>query len=405
MTTTKYRKIIKKIEKYAKEELIKVDCNNYEKIVSLNMLTDLDEAFIDWNEEKKKEYVISNQKVKLHYFEAIIFKIGEIEEALKKINATAQEKYDFLAYILDELIELFTGNNNYKKFVYAMFHKTILENVARNTTSFSTMKEIAKEEKWYQKANRVIYNPINKFYFSMMHHDSKKLKKEKSTQPYLEQKIFLKRMCLDVDYINELKREKRKEESQTVSAPITKSRSIKTDIPKEEHISMPIKVKQTKSNAERKNLQEQLKYYINLETFTPNFILKEADMIEVHKLINTLYSADRAVQVKRAIIVNNKNLTDNKEYQIRDLLIPENRLGLYNELYNYCYSYHGPNIQYKGIVLNYLQDINNLITEYINNEDEKLVPDYIGLIELTFLEIEEYLPYLPEEVFTGPSRI
>ena len=127
-------------------------------------------------------------------------------------------------------------------------------------------------------------------------------------------------------------------------------------------------------------------------------------MLVVHKLINSLYSKERTIQVKRAIIVNNKNLADNKEYQIRDLLIPEKRLGLYNALYNYCYAYHGSNVQYKGIVLNYLQDINNLITEYINNENEKLIPDYIGLIELTFLEIEDYLPYLPEELFVGLSR-
>ena len=240
------------------------------------MLTDLDEAFIDWNEEKKKAYVISNKKVNLHYFEAILFKIGEIEEALKNINATAQEKYEFLGYMLDEIIELFTGDNNYKKFVYAMFYKTVLENVARNTTSFSTMKEIAKEEIWYEKAYKVIYNPINKLYFSMLHHDSKKLKVEKSIQPYIEQKNFLRKMCLDVDYINGLKKEQKEEQNQKLSSSTTKSDLTKTVIQKEEkQISVPIKVKQTEKNAERKMLEEQLKYYINIETLMPNFILTE----------------------------------------------------------------------------------------------------------------------------------
>ena len=55
-------------------------------------------------------------------------------------------------------------------------------------------------------------------------------------------------------------------------------------------------------------------------------------------------------------------------------------------------------------MLNYLKDINELIMEYIKNENEMLIPDYKGLIELTFLEVEEYLPYLPAEVFVGPSR-
>lgn len=405
MTTTKYRKIIKKIEKYAKEELTKLDSKDYEKIVTFNMLMDLDEAFVDWNENKKKEYVINNKKVTLHYFEVIILKIGEIQEALKNINATAQEKYDFLEYILDEIIELFTGNNNYKKFVYSMFYKTVLENAARNTTSFSTMKEIAQEEKWYQKVNVVIYNPVNRLYLSLINRDSKKLKEEKNAQPYLEQKIFLSRMCLDVDYINELRIEQRKEQRQRVSTPTTMPHSTKIVNHKEEnHIYTPIKVKQTESNAERRTLQEQLKYYINIETFMPNFILNEEDMLEVHKLINVLYSVDRAVQIKRLIIINNKKLSDNKEYQIRDLLIPEERLSLYNQLHNYCYNYHGTNIQYKEIILNYLKDINGIISDYINNENEMLIPDYKGLIELTFLEIEEYLPYLPTEVFVGPSR-
>ena len=410
MTTSKYRKIIQKIEKFSKEELKRIKITDYKQYVINKLFLEMDEAYLDWISNNRKAYVFQNNIKNLHIFEILILNYTHIEKALKNINVPSKDKYEFLEYIVEEVVNFLSIEENLYKFLNTMTYQSMLEKMLEKGQCYEEAKLSVNMLDLDREIYEIIYNYSNKNknVFLVISKDCQKRKEEKA---YLEQKQLLLNLDLDTDFINQLKEDINIEKVKVIENDIQAGIALEVQTilneisPKEETRPMSDKDNSLKeSKVKNKEMLKQLKQYINPITLETYFILDEEEIKKILELVTILYGEEVANKMKHAILENNQKKINEKMLQIYELLISEERKNLYNSLYNYCYLYQGQEIQYKPIILSYFNEINNLIKEYSNEEDELLIPDYKEQIDLIFSELDTYLPYLPVDIFTGPQR-
>lgn len=406
MLTNKARKMLRKVDAFAKEELKNfgpITKNNAKEYIVLEFLNELEETIIDWNQRDKTNYILKSELFDVHKFELIILFIGDIANHLPEIEFCNREMYELVDYMIDEFVKIYGKQENSKKFEYAitMYYNNLKKHVAKgleytqfvlgNPQAINTAKKLSIKFAKIDPRIDILLKICN---------DLQTIKATCSLE-YLGQIALLEKLGFNKDFIIELDSKKPHNNDENITIPKTKENKTKKD---EKIDSSIIKIKQKEVFVERKALLEQLKTYINPETFEAEDVLDENQIKEVLILVSKLYDEQTAKKIRHTIVINNQKYLSIKKETITDMLIPEERKSMYKNLYNYCFLYQGSEIQYRSIFIKYYNEINCLVEEYMKEENELLIPDYKEQIELIFLELDMYLPYMPADIFAGPSR-
>lgn len=140
----------------------------------------------------------------------------------------------------------------------------------------------------------------------------------------------------------------------------------------------------------RKELLQELANDFDLSTLTNKTIIEGEKLDRIVFITKTL---GLNLNIRKRIIENNHKMREAKHNELLNSLMNAENLNIYQNLT--AYLDQKENIGYKNMFSPYLNEINELIYEYSQNESPLLLQDYQEQIALIFTEICSYLPYLP----------
>ncbi len=388
MITNNIKKIAERVSENAYDELSKT-LNLEEKIVNADikfktMLTDhnlelmikydlkniLDLESLDLN----KKY--SASKIFLVYF--------NILNDLEKVIARPIDKLKFIEWYVKSYMEFYT-NISFNE--YLEIYKTMLVSIklihhelVNNLTLFDL---IATEN----EAKIIVKNSqadLQKNFASLKVLTETSNIYLKMNIGYLEQYDILKYLGLDIDYLNALKQEliitNNLKVEETIEPVISKiSENKKEDI---------------KPKPAKKVLLAELRKYLSLDTLLNSKILTDEQLEYVFSLLQDIYPGKNITNLYNKIINHNETLKVKVYNDTLNKLLNREDQEL---LKNLTEMFHKENkALYEAMFGKIYNDINELIQEYIIDNDESLLEIYQEQIALDFKEIRTLLPYVEE---------
>lgn len=401
MVSSRIRKTIQKIEKIAHLEAERIVIlegakKDFYKLAGYNLMENMEEIVLDWEAQGNREWICKSKYCQIHKWEILLQKMSEIMAAVKKIECSANEKYEFLWWYSSEIINFFSNEQNFDKFVYSIVYTSAFMIELEKGTPYNRIPNIILD---FPKYKYVGEEKNAQMAFYMMH-DSLHDMEEISVENLLHNTPLLTRMGFDPEYIQNLEVQVEentidkvmKQEQKTIAEDVQRvlfSNQTKENEPQEINFD---------GEKERK-IRQILSQYINLKTLECRGPIQGKNLSKVKNLINQLHFEDNRNEILKAIQRDNQKWCESEKQEIFQMLLEEEQQEIYNKLKMYCYQEH-KTILYKELIQCDLKLIDELLEEYRIEKNELLIPDYKEQIDLVYGEIALYLPYLPIEIET-----